>query len=66
MIKILLGFIALVLTSWIVGYLIWVLKGRKTDLLKEADKVFNFFNYKIGLYLLLLVSIVFIIFILFS
>ncbi|TSC84787.1 MAG: hypothetical protein G01um101413_171 [Parcubacteria group bacterium Gr01-1014_13] len=54
----------LVLISLIFGYIIWVLRGKKTSLLKEANKVFVFDLW--GLYLILLVIVVFIVFILVS
>lgn len=62
-IKFLLGFAILAALSWGIGYIVWISKGKKTNLLKEADKVFDFFNFKIGLYLIALAVVIFIIFV---
>lgn len=60
-VKFLGGFAIVIVLSLIGGYLIWRLKGKKTNLTQEANKVFNFINYKAGFYLLLLIVAVIIV-----
>ena len=54
-IKFLGEFLVVIALSLVGGYVIWTLKGKKTEFSKEADKAFNFISYKAGFYLLLLI-----------